>query len=299
MLRCVISLKYAQVDDPAFHLLIGNGPYFTGTYLEINFNICTITLIALGSMILHWYNDLNDIKPADNKIFEMMAGLIKPKYIGIYDEILCLKLLKISKRGLFIAKYVDFSIFLFIWIILFTLFMPFITSINLLFIAMLHILHWSTGCLFIYRIIVYQTVYYYIITYYLKLKLVSYNNNLKSILKINKYIRYSQIKSIIKSLFKIHNEINEYNCNFWSKYLCIFYFNIATVISSLMSTILFFNKFLYSLLIIPILLLFVGILIFTIHISADIYIESNRSYQIFNSLYWRLNYNKSVKFKVK
>ena len=298
LIKCLIYLKYLKVDDPVFHLLIGNIPYFTGTYLEINICICAITLIALGAMILNWYNYLNDIKP-DNRIFEMMAGMMKPKYIGIYDEILCLKLLKISKRGLFLAKYVDISIFILIWIILFSLIMPFITSIKLLIIAILHVSHFSIGCLFIYRIIVYQAVYYYIITYYLKLKLVLYNDKLKSILKIDKYMSYSKIFAIIRRLYKIHNEINDYNCNYWSKYLCIFWFNITAIISLMTASLLFSDNLLYSLFAVPVLFFFIGILFFTIHISAIIYIESYNSYKLFNSLFVEQNYNKYVKFKVK
>ena len=298
LLRSVFYLKFIRVNDPVFHLIIGNMAYFSGPYLEVNICASLITLISFCSMILHWYNYFSDIKPIDNRLFEMMAGLIKPKCIGIYEEQLCLKLLKISRRGLFIAKYVDISLFIFLWIILFPLYMPFITNFNLLIIGIFHTLLWAISCAYIYRIIVYQTVYYYILTYYIKLRLIEYNEQIKFILKNNKYLRYSQILAIMSRLYKIHDEINEYNCCFWSKYLCIFWFNITAVISLLISFILFSNNLSFKLLLMPIILLFIGILYFIIHISAAIHSESNNSYKLFNSLYCQQNYNNFAKFKV-
>ena len=50
--------------------------------------------------------------------------------------------------------------------------------------------------------------------------------------------------------------------------------------------------------IIPINLFFISILLFIIHISAAIYIESNNSYQLFNSLFCLIKYESYAKFKV-
>ena len=203
----VLDLRWASIDDPEFHLMIGNLAYFTGAYRETCMLAYSLLGLSLSSQLLNWYNYQANILPSDNKIFQMMAGLIPPKSIDINNQNLCFKLLIMARKGLFAAKCSEYSMFPILYITIFILFVKFISGRMLLIIALLQTLNWSITCNYCYTIITYQTVYYYIITYYLKLKLNHFNENLKTIIKSNKYLRFSKVVTLIEELYKIHSEI--------------------------------------------------------------------------------------------
>ena len=120
----------------------------------------------------------------------------------------------------------------------------------------------------------------------MNLKLNLLNGKLKSIIISNERLRYWKVIAIIRGYYEIHSEINEYNSNYWSKFLCIFWFNMSSVISLIFFVQLFSGNYFFKLLVIPLIFLFSGFLLFIIHISSDIYIESNNSYQLLNSLFF-------------
>ena len=154
---------------------------------------------------------------------------------------------------------------------------------------------WSYVCHYMYSIIDWQFVYYYIITYYLKF----FNKILRNLINSSIFVNNKNILAIIENFHQIYKEINEYNNNYWSKFLCIIWLNISVIIACICSLALFLDNILiFKIAIIPLILYFISILIFIIRISAAIYIESNNSYQLFNSLFCLIRYRTVVKFKV-
>ena len=220
-----------KYQDSLFHLYLGNFTYLVTNRNELAIMPCSIIMISICSQIMNWNNYRNGIQPVDNIVFKMMSGLITPKSIGINDGIMCYKLLIISRNGFIAAKYVSNSVFFLINSMIISIIYPLITNNISILISIINALSWSISCHYIYAIIVYQTVYYYIITYYLKIKLNLLNEKLKSIIKSNKYLRYSKVIIIIRDYYKIHSEINEYNSNYWSIFLSLIWLNITIIIS--------------------------------------------------------------------
>ena len=70
------------------------------------------------------YNYMNDIKPMDLRVFQMISGLITPKSVGINDPNDCFKLIKASKIAIRFGRMVELSIGFLIVFILLSLFAP-------------------------------------------------------------------------------------------------------------------------------------------------------------------------------
>ena len=111
--------------------------------------------------------------------------------------------------------------------------------------------------------------------------------------------KYFPIIRFSVELNAIYVEINEYNSNYWSTFLCIIWFTITAVISSFLYLVLFTKvPIIIYLIICFVFILFSLILILIIRISSAIYIESNNSYLLLNSLFCRMT-TKSFALKMK
>jgi len=102
-----------------------------------------------------------------------------------------------------------------------------------------HTIPFTLACYYVYSINIWQVEYFYIICYYVKVKLKQFNqiisNKLKSKKKINR--RFNQ--SIISSLNSLYFKINAYNTNFWSKYLLSIWLILGSVIIDSLYFIIF------------------------------------------------------------
>ena len=151
-----------------------------------------------------------------------------------------------------------------------------------------------------YSIILFQFVYYYIITYYLREKLKIITNKLKQIIRNNKRKQSINVWNILREMNSVYDEINEYNSNYWSKFLAIIWITFSFIISSAIFLSLFTKVVIYLKIIITLFaLIFSIILIFIIHISSVIYIEINNSYVLLNSIIHCIQIRLHLKIKVK
>ena len=241
MVRNII-LMFISNDDPVIRLYIGDFVYLSGTEKEVCILPITVSIISILSLLLNWINYKNGVLPVDRDLFDMLSGLMKPKMIGVFDKIFCEKLLIITRKAFFAAKCVENSVFVIFFLLCITFSIKMLTNFELILIAIYNAMIWSIAAHYIYTFIAYQTLYYYIITYYLKRKLNILNENLKLIIKSNKYIGCSNILYIIDNYYKIHDNIHIFNTNYWSKFLCIIWFNITFIITIIMYLLLFFEN---------------------------------------------------------
>ena len=298
LLRNIVYLQLTHIEDPEFHLYIGDIGYFIGAEKQSILCAIAIILIPWCSLVMNWYNYYHDIKRTDIHLFRVISGIERPISIGLTDPLVILKLCDISRIATKFAKILTNSIHFLNFLLIFPLYWNYLYKLEYFMIAIINTLSWSITAHYLYSIIVWQFVYYYIITYYLKMKFNLLVKNLKNIGSTQK----SNIYSIIQKYTQILSEISEYNYSYYSMFLFIIWLNISSIISIITYLFIFVKtNLIFKLLLIPINIFFITILLIIIHISAAIYIESNNSYQLLNSLFCLISQRNTsiyIKFKV-
>jgi hypothetical protein len=159
--------------------------------------------------------------------------------------------------------------------------------------------------LFVYfsaNFVVYQVVYFYLICYYLKIKLIHENNRIKNKIVSRSRINNSEIKSILNSLNAIHSEIDEFNSNHWNKFLFwILILDIFTIDFTIYSVV-FGGRSLYMKLVgLYVALVFISFFVFLLNIASSVSYEANNSYKLLIKLFAlkkKLSVTKTVRIKV-
>ena len=211
----------------------------------------------------------------------MIAGLITPQSIGLYDRDIVYKLLQLYKTSMRVSKIMLFFCTCFGFFIPFLLFYPNFSIIKIIFIVIpmsIAIMFWAHH---LFKLLNNQTIYYCIIAYYLRIKIKSYNNIIEDNNRNNR--KFSFIRKVVNNLNFVYLEINDYNNNFWSKYLFLFWISIVAMLSTAFN-IAFTSKFI-SIKIFIIIDVTIGslLLLFIIYISSAIYMEANKTYNLLNS----------------
>src|SRR5260221_391937 len=86
-------------------------------------------------------------------------------------------------------------------------------------------------------IIIWQNLYFYIICYYLKIKIKGINNEIRA--KLDQNISLKDIAFILSKLDSISVEINTYNDQFWSHYIALLNALFITQLSTFLYTIIY------------------------------------------------------------
>ena len=103
LVKCLISLLFPNDYNKLF-IIIGDFGYLLGLRIHVNIGYALYMFLAMTSQLIYYYNYRNDIKPTFLKVFEMMSGLVSPESIGLTNEKQIYKLIKLSKRLLFICE---------------------------------------------------------------------------------------------------------------------------------------------------------------------------------------------------
>lgn len=144
--------------------------------------------------------------------------------------------------------------------------------------------------------------YFYLICYYLKLKLKRNHQRLIQITKSQNYISFNHVMKLMLNLDKINHEIKQINTEFWS-YQVVINLTFNFVMFSCQLYILFFVEIDLIFNIVSLYFLFVNFFVFFSLISSSASVTSltNRQYYIFNKLFIVKNkqLNQLSKIKVK
>ena len=124
--------------------------------------------------------------------------------------------------------------------------------------------------------------YLYIMCSYLKMKIGSVDEELKQSMKQ----RRRSLLIVIKKLYDIFEEINEYNTTYWSKYLFVFWITFGTIVISVLS-VLFHSPMDFAMKLIYSFIAFYCIVVFLVVIltTASVHSTINRLYCKSNSLF--------------
>jgi hypothetical protein len=286
LIKFLIPVLLPQKNE-IFYVLIGDFSYYFNGTIHLNIAAFFITLLNVSTHLIHLYQYVYGIKPSFLKPLEMIAGLVTPQSIGLTDEKKAHEFVKLT-RNLFLAC--DYLTKLVMPLVAFNLsFWLFAFNYqikDLILYGIPHTLLFILCSYFNYSSISWQLVYFHLNCYYLKTKIRSINEELKS--RINKKSKYHswEVKYFVKPLDHIYGELNDYNTNYWSKFLFLIWGLLATVIN----TVLYLTIFAELNLIARMLLtyssiFFIFIIILVINNASSVAYEANKSYNLFNSYY--------------
>jgi hypothetical protein len=296
IIRFIISLQLSEENEDIF-LLIGDFSYFLRARIHFNTAASLITSIAVFSQLVQYYNYKNDIKPSYLKLFEMLSGLRSPKSIGLTDKEEIFKFAKLSKL-LFTGSefFAKIAMPFLCFILSFLSFCLRFSVKELILHALPHCLIFAFSAYSVYSIIFWQIIYYYLICQYLKCKLKTANNSLRK-LSDRRVITCKKVQHIIEILNSIYAEIDDYNSNYWSKFLFIIWITFAAIINTGIYFILFIEmNSILKIIFIYFTIQFILIMVLIINTTASVNLEANKSYSLLNSCMTCLNRRMQNKF---
>jgi hypothetical protein len=302
-LRHFISMQLSEEDRYAFDLL-SDWSYFVNAREVFGLTLIVYALWCIISQLLHYWYYKKDIKPSYLKPFEMMSGLISPQSIGLYNE---KDVTKMMKRFKLLIKFLKFNVSIMSSFALLLASVPIISNCSLVRILFPGILWIIIFLLFGYHLSDFyltQMIYFYIICYYLRIKLQNINNEIE--IKNRRNIKLSEfqvfVKYVTKSLNSIYLEITEYNDNYWSTFLFLFTFLLYTCVNAMLYKSIYGISNAYLVLIVHyIVILWILMFLVLFFIASSVWMESNRSYKLLNKLYvskMNLKFSNSIRFKV-
>ena len=148
--------------------------------------------------------------------------------------------------------------------------------------------------------LIYQLVYFYLICYYLTIKIRKLNQMTKNLIRAKIDLNCGLFYKIMTSLNKVYNEINGYNRNYWSIYL----FWIWMLLTLIIVYELFMSIF-SKIFIVKCMLFFGSIigtlcLILVIRSASSVNYEANKSYKLMYSLVFsKKRKYLSISFRIK
>jgi hypothetical protein len=264
--------------------LLSDWTYFLNGRQVLGVPVILIAFWSNITLFMHYWYYKNDIKPSYLKPFEMMSSLVSPQSIGLYNE---KDIRKMMNRFEILFKLSDLNSSVFMFFGFLMSMIPIVLNCSLsgiIFAGIPWFIVYTLYGKYIANFFSYQTTYFYVICYYLRLRLRNINNEIE--IKVRRNIIVSEFQAFVKyvtrSLNSIYMEITECNDNYWSTFLFMF-----TVLMTICINITIYNSFFgktqaflvltirYFAIACPLMLL---ILFF---IASSVCIEANRSYKLF------------------
>lgn len=287
LIRSLVLINWKNEESDQFYLYFGDFAKYLGIGKQLNFICAMDSLLAIGSQAINYFNYKNNVADNDLKVFGVLSGRLTPLDVGLTDPEVVAQLVRHCRLSFrfnnSIVNWLTLSAF-------FIVFFGFATKApitGLVIVGLPHTILWALWINHLIGIMVWQTAYYYVITYFLNLKLKSVNQRLaKKLMDTNDKSNANTLSlNVMRQLNRTYSEIREYNRNYWSKYLGVFWMTYSSIIAahiyigffSEMNVVLKITMNYY-------LVTYVSILIFVIRISSAITIESFSTYKLLYSL---------------
>ena len=258
-------------------LLLGDQFYYLKVRYHLSISTTLFGLLAFISQLIHYSYYKNDRKPSYLRPFLMLSGFTSSQTIGLSNREDVKKLYNRTKLLLFCANFISKSSIFFAFFISFIPLSINATFIEIIFPIIPWVLIFITYCYYSANFLVYQIIYFYLICYYLKIKVINENLKINQILNSKLRLTNLNIKLILRSMKSLHSEIIEYNNNYWSEFI----FWILSITITIMNMCLFYAIYGYIVILRPLFALIVITFIFLL--SIILIISSSISSEVFNS----------------
>ena len=283
LIERLITISSAEDNHQLFVHLACFG-YFLGVRKEFDLFFIMCSLMVLISQLINFYNYRKCIKPTFLRVFQMMAGLETPQSLGLTNREEILKLLKTTrrlKRGLHFNS--DRICVVMAMAYCLTLYLVYTQPYEVLFYGIPHSILFTLWVRYYWNLYGFQFMAFYIICLYLKFKFNALNER---ILIIKSAKRFTRIQSMIESIYSLILEINEYNTNYWSKFLLTFWLtNGVTVILYIYICVFLSMPLIPKLVMAYITVLLVITFLFLIFTASSVTLTANNTHKSLNSLF--------------
>ncbi len=299
LLKSTVSLLTPE-ENNSLMIIIGDFAHFFGTKTHYNAIIILSIILTLIYQLINFYNYKKGINPTYLKVFDMMSGLISPKSIGLTNKEEIYKFIRESKF-LFSSCKLNTDSALPLMAFSLNLF-PFIINCSLLDIILFGIPHsilYTLSVHYTCSIIFWPLVYFYLICRYIKIKIKEQNDFIAKAIVEQKVINIRKILRSIRNLNAIYLELNEYNQNFWSKYLLSIWLIFGVIINFCFSFFFFAKLTLILKFIVYYGLVFlISTFLFIISTASSVNYEANKIYKPLNKI---MVYNslRRIRFKTR
>ena len=210
-----------------------------------------------------------------------MSNLISPDDIGLHHED-ATPIFKSAKRLFIILRIsINYTISTCCFLYMSLIYLMEVSLIEFIIYGIPNTIFWTIWTNHFWNIFGYQTLYFYILCKYLRIKL---NNINQELIQMKSGIRFIRIRHTIYTLNALYREINEYNSTYWSKFLFIVWLTYGNIILFL-SMVFLFSKLhilLYLCIVYILSLCFVSF-VFLITTSASVNSCANKAYPLLNS----------------
>ena len=280
-----IYILVSPEKDLYFYRLLGDFGYVFGTRLHFNLTVSFSVSFAIASQLINYYNYKYDVNPSYMRLFDVMSGSLPPKAVGLTNNSI---IRMISRRTALLVKIGDLiplSLSLTIFLINFFSFFTNSSIEELTIYVIPNCILWFFIVNIVYSIIFWQLIYFYLIALYLKLKLKHMNDSLIFYSNNRKRKRFLNLLKITKNFNSIYCEIEDYDNNYWSKFLLFVWLTCSTIISTISFFILFGEMpFILRIFCLYFDLFYIMLLYMLIKLSSDVYNEANNSHQLLSTL---------------
>ena len=294
VIRSVVVLLLPE-QSLYFYRLLGDFGFVFGTRAHFALTVIFSILLAINSHLLNYFNYIMGVKPTDFQLFDMMSGKASPKSIGLSNKHIISELLRRARILFFIGDYIPLSLGSTIVFINLFSFYSNSSIIEIVLYVIPNSFGWFVIVNIVYSIILWQLIYFYLITFYLKYKLKEINQRLNRLRRGDDQNPFS-FRKLTENLVSIYTEIAEYDDNYWSKFLAFVWMSCGTILSTLSFFIIFGQMiFIIRIFCLYFDLFFISMLLWVVHICATVYLEVNKSYKLLNSLMTKWNRKEALK----
>jgi hypothetical protein len=273
-------------DEEADQLSKISGDYsdFFKVRKHLNIGLSTFLFLAIVSQIIHYRNYCNNTQPIYLKPFEMISGLIPPENIGLTEEVSISKLMRRARIIFKLNEFNSYALPLCISMIPTGIVYSRKTLFEFVFFGIPSSLLFYFCIYFTFGYQLWQISYFYLICYYLRIKLRLNNKTIESKLKIQIGIKTFAVP-LMKNLYSIYTEIKSYNDNFWSKYLLSFVLIWITAMNIIVYVSIFaIMDFYLRALFIYLSITFISIYLIVINSASSVPYEAEKAYKLLNTL---------------
>jgi len=246
LLQLIRSLVLIVLPEKShtFHAFMGDFAHFMGIRIQCHIALALLHIQAMVSQIIFLVNYMNQTKPTDLRIFDVMSGLMTPQSMGLIDKKIVFKLNLMFKRVIIFGNQYNRFIPIQVFLVVFISFYSNLSTIDLFIYGLPNTIIFIFTGIYTCQILLWQFIYFYLIVYYLNAKLNIVNNEMKRLsnlttLHLNKNYYNNKIFVLIKQLNDIYLEISEYNSNYWSKYLCNIWITLSVIIATTSYSLIF------------------------------------------------------------
>ena len=267
-------------DNEMILLLTADMGHYVTFKEYINIMSILLTLMALFSQMVYFYNHRIGLKPTFVRVFQVLSGSITPSSVGLNHSTQVIALLKMAKWLPHLQKNNMILVPLYTFMFVFGIHFYGLGLTPSLFLSTYSVLFHLFWVYYGFNIVSIQIFVLFILCKYFLLKLKSLNQ----LLREKKRMNSNRIRNILRSCDALYREINEYNSTYWSKFLFNIWSLLGILIVFMIHVIIFISiPIIIKISLIYFTILYFNIFLFILTITSSVNLEAKKSYKLFNS----------------